>query len=415
MNVSISALKVQLQRPDGIWVDVGYLYNSDEKNWFEFTDSYWDTVDRPVLGQIFEERGRAWQPNAHVALPHWFSHLLPEGRLREAVASAAHTNKVREFNILARIGIDDLPGAIRVGIAAELKNVQTPPEILEAERASADEDPLLKFSLAGAQLKFSVFSDKKGLAIPAKGQVGNVIAKLPDGRPNYAGVPEAEFASLELARQAGIEVPFGQLTSLHSITGLEGWADKVSGPVFIIDRFDRGPGDRRIHMEELAQVLNIPARREDAKYRRANFETIARIIGALTGTESVYKVIDRIVFNVLIGNGDAHLKNWAVIYRDGITPTLSPLYDVLPTVLYLPDDDLGLNLNGSKSFSDVRIASFSRLAERSGISVSSAGERVRTMVEKTLDNWESLRTLLPRESYERLTRRRDMLPITREI
>lgn len=413
--MNVSALKVQLQRPDGIWVDVGYLYNSDEKNWFEFTDSYWDTVDRPVLGQIFEERGRAWQPNAHVALPHWFSHLLPEGRLREAVASAAHTNKVREFNILARIGMDDLPGAIRVGIAAELKNVQTPPEILEAERASADEDPLLKFSLAGAQLKFSVFSDKKGLTIPARGQVGNVIAKLPDGRPNHAGVPEAEFASMELARLAGIEVPFGQLTSLHSITGLEGWADKVSGPVFVIDRFDRGPGDRRIHMEELAQVLNIPARREDVKYKRANFETIARIIGALTGTESVYKVIDRIVFNVLIGNGDAHLKNWAVVYRDGITPTLSPLYDVLPTVLYLPDDDLGLNLNGSKNFSDVRIASFSRLAERSGISVSSAGERVRTMVEKTLDNWESLRILLPRESYERLTRRRDMLPITREI
>jgi serine/threonine-protein kinase HipA len=95
------ALLVTLQTPPGDWVDVGYLRNLREKNWFEFAASYWDLPDRPVLGQIFEERGRSWRPSARVALPNWFSHLLPEGRLRLAVAHAAHTNSKREFNLLA--------------------------------------------------------------------------------------------------------------------------------------------------------------------------------------------------------------------------------------------------------------------------------------------------------------------------
>ncbi len=84
-----SVLLVQLQRGNGAWVDVGHLHSRDQKNWFEILESYWNLPDRPVLGQIFEEHGRAWRPNAHVALPHWFSHLLPEGHLRNAVAEAS--------------------------------------------------------------------------------------------------------------------------------------------------------------------------------------------------------------------------------------------------------------------------------------------------------------------------------------
>ena len=63
---------------------------------------------------MFEEHGRFWRPNAHVALPRWFSHLLPEGRLREAVANAAGVSGQREFELIRRLGATDLPGAIRV-------------------------------------------------------------------------------------------------------------------------------------------------------------------------------------------------------------------------------------------------------------------------------------------------------------
>ncbi len=57
----------------------------------------------------------------------------------------------------------------------------------------------MKFSLAGAQLKFSVYGYGRGLTVPAKGQAGNYVLKFPDGRPGFSGVPEAELGSLELA------------------------------------------------------------------------------------------------------------------------------------------------------------------------------------------------------------------------
>jgi len=216
----IAALLVQLEAPGGELVDVGFLFNSDEKNWFEFLDGYWDLPNRPVLGQIFEEHGKSWQPSAHVALPHWFSHLLPEGRLRDAVAEAAGTKRVREFNLLARIGIDDLPGALRIASADELRSIKRPPELEAASNEAGAGNPLLKFSLAGRQLKFSIFKDKKGLTVPARGQAGNVIAKLPDGREGFSGVPEAELACLNLARLSGIDTPDASLVLVSAVGGL---------------------------------------------------------------------------------------------------------------------------------------------------------------------------------------------------
>jgi serine/threonine-protein kinase HipA len=410
----ISALLVEIETPSGELVEVGLLYNSaaGEKNWFEFSDRYWNRANRPVLGQIFEERGRSWQPTAHVALPHWFSHLLPEGRLRGEVAAAAHTNSAREFNLLARIGLDDLPGALRVGSAPELANIKQPPELIDAEKEGGN--PLLKFSLAGAQLKFSIYKRGSRLTVPLKGQAGNVIAKLPDNRPGHVGVPEVELASLNLARLSGIETPDASLVSLSEIAGLEDWARKVSAPALVVDRFDRA-GERRIHMEELAQVMNIPTKVERAKYDRANFETIANIIAGLCGIDSVKHVITRIVFNVLIGNGDAHLKNWAVLYKDGFTPTLSPVYDILPTVLYMEDDDLGSNLGGSRSFETVSVESFDRIGERTSVGVAAARSYAKDAVEQILSNWQSLSDMMPRSSFNFLNERLNRLRIVRSI
>lgn len=406
-----TALLVQLQTPSSAWIDVGILYNLDVKNWFEFIEGYWGIGDRPILGQVFEEKGSAWQPTAHVALPRWFSHLLPEGRLRDAVAEAAHISKVREFNLIARLGLDDLPGALRLRPATGITDAATPPEFEEAERQRTQSDPLTKFSLAGAQLKFSIYRTSTGLTVPVKGQAGNAIAKLPDGRRGFSGIPEAELACLNLAASIGIDVPSRRLERLNSISGLEDWAAKISEPALIVDRFDRSADDRRVHMEELAQIMDIPTAREDAKYLRANFETVASYVGALSGVESVGLVIERIVLNILVGNGDAHLKNWAVLYPNGVTPVLSPLYDVLPTVLYIPSDDMGLKLAGSRKIESVRPSSFDALAERTGYGVGLARERVRDTVERALSHWTVLRELLSSENYARLTLRRDSLPI----
>jgi serine/threonine-protein kinase HipA len=164
-------------------------------------------------------------------------------------------------------------------------------------------------------------------------------------------------------------------------------------------------------MEELAQVLNIPTAVETAKYRRANFETVASIIGALCGTDSVGDVIARIVLNILIGNGDAHLKNWSILYPDGSIPALSPVYDVLPTVLYLKDDDMGLKLAGSRAFETVTVRSFDEIGRRTSFGVGNARSQAGQAVDAILTNWNSLREILPSASFEQLTNRLNTLSL----
>ena len=261
-------------------------------------------------------------------------------------------------------------------------------------------------------LNFSLFNDQRGLTLPAHGSAGNVIAKLQDGRRGFEGVPEAEFSALELARASGIDTVSARLASISEIAGIDDWvAQSRSSSVLIVDRFDRQPDDTRIHMEELAQIMNIPTAKEDAKYRYANFETIGNYVAALAGLEQIGEVIDRIVLNVLIGNGDAHLKNWAFRYIDGQNPSLSPLYDVVPTVLYLPKDNLGLNLNGTKAFQAVELSSFDELGRRTGFGVSEARSQARSAVARVRANWRILAETLPKDQFVSLTQRLSDLPI----
>lgn len=402
------SLLIRLQRPDGTWTEVGAIYSRDNTNWFESFDTYWELADRPILGQVFETQEPL--PSTHVALPRWFSHLLPEGRLRQAVAEAAHVSPATEFSLLARLGADDLPGAIQA-LKWDPSSGAVAPAVEVDEATSADSDPVLKFSLAGAQLKFSVHSSDRGLTVPVKGTAGNLIVKLPDGRPGFTGVPEAEYAAMTLARTIGLDVPEVHLVDAREIAGLGKWAEENPGQSFAIERYDRIDDVRRLHAEEFAQIIGVSPARENSKYESANFETIANITAQLTGPDNIGEVIDRLVLNVLIGNGDAHLKNWSVTYPDAMNPSLSPLYDVVPTVLYIPADNLGLKLNGSRSFEDVTTASFARIGELTGFGAENARKRAADASARVLDSWSVLRGPLIEDHYQRLTSRLDSLPL----
>lgn len=411
MQPEAQSLVIQLQRISGEWVDVGVLWNHQANNWFEILPGYWEQPTRPVLGQIFEEHGRSWRPRAHVALPRWFSHLLPEGALRSAVSEAASVDPVREFELLRRLGPADLQGAVRaVPVVLDGDDYEIPP--LAPEEFYEDGDPLLKFSLAGTQLKYSVFATEgKKLTVPARGLIGNVIAKLPDLRAGFDGVPEAEMGSLKLAEAAGIEAAKAELVGISDIEGLASWAPPIgNSPVLAVHRFDRLTPNQRVHMEEMAQIVDIATKR---KYSSTNFEGVAALVASLAGVESVSAVIDRLVLNVLVGNGDAHLKNWAFLYRDGQNPTLSPAYDIVPTVLYIPGDNLGMNLNRSKRFEDVDLASFDRLAVRTEYGISESRHRVQEAVTRILDNWSILKDYLPSARYRILTDRLESIPLSR--
>lgn len=406
------ALLVQLYAPDNRWHDVGELVHQNEQSLFTTLERYWQEPNRPVLGQQFEENGPDWTPHSSIKLPTWFSHLLPEGYMRAIVSQSVGVHPDREFFLLERLGKSDLPGATRVVPQDSSSDVAISSSEADDANGSDDNDPLLKFSLAGVQLKFSVYGDRqRGLTVPVSSQAGNWIAKLPDGRANFKNVPEAEYAAMELARGAGIETPELMLVDVENIANIPEWAHEVGGRALAVSRYDRTSEGGRVHSEELAQILNVRTNDQRGKYGRANFERVAEILDIVAGSEVVGEVIDRIVLNVLVGNGDAHIKNWSIIYPDGRTPSLSPVYDVVPTVLYMPNDNLGLNLDRSKSFVDVTPASFDRMAARVGWQSDRARTRASTMVEKVVDSWPVLRELLSDGAYKRITQHRDSLKI----
>ena len=90
-----------------------------------------------------------------------------------------------------------------------------------------------------------------------------------------------------------------------------------------------------------------------AKYD-GTFETVAALCYRGHDLRALQEWARRVAFNLAIGNGDAHLKNWSLIYPDRRRATLSPVYDLVSTVGYLEHEDFGLKFTGAKDFERIR-------------------------------------------------------------
>ena len=347
--------------------DVGVLRSQrDGRIELAFLPEHLASADRPVLGQYFEDHlDEAHRSQTH--LPPFFSNLLPEGGLRELVARRAGLHRDHEAHLIAVLG-EDLPGAVIVRRMDEPAGGETGP---------------LRFSLAGTQLKFSVLyrAAGRGPTLPVDGRGGNWIAKLPS--ETYANVPEHEHELVQWAGRAGITVPEVKLVRIADIEGLPVQlpADRHA---FLSRRFDRPEAGGRIHQEDFAQVANVRAAQ---RYGVLSHTSIARIVRAVAGEDDLDEVIRRTAFNVLIGNGDAHLKNWSLIYPDGVHARLSPAYDLVATVTYIDGDELGLKLSGECRFERIRLAHFERLAEKIGVPAERVTRIVRDTVQRAMATW----------------------------
>jgi serine/threonine-protein kinase HipA len=365
--------------------DVGVL-RKDTRTSFTLSRAYLDLARRPVLGQTFEDDLRRRRLGGGGRLPAFFSNLLPEGTLRERLASALDVGVEQEFALLAALG-EDLPGAVTAtpfdevgaGDEAAAADDESPP-------SSPREEGVIRFSLAGVQLKLSMLREGERLTLPASGRGGKWIVKLPS--PSYAALPENEHATMTWGQRAGLRVAEQELMPLDRLHGVPNQLlEGLTGNAFITRRYDRLESDRRVHQEDFAQVLDVYP---EKKYDATNHETIANIIFRLVGIDGLHEYLRRLVFVVLSGNGDAHLKNWSLYYPDDTRAELSPAYDLVATVQYLSNERLALNLAKSKSFEDVSLASFQRLARKIGVDEAGVTELVRSSVAKTLAAWREL-------------------------
>jgi serine/threonine-protein kinase HipA len=359
---------------------------------FFIDPAYWNLAPRPVLGQLFEDR----HPGALVpssidpfALPDFFAHLLPEvdGALRRLLARRLRLDEHADADFIQLLG-RDLPGNVLI-------QVRTPgqPQATSRQRSAPPPDRL-RFSLGGIQLKFSTLRNlaTRRLALPASGMGGNWILKLPaEGLPE---LPENEWAMMTWAKQSGLDVPDFDLIDHDQLTDDGELADLVEPGrhCYACRRFDRRDVGR-VQIEDFAQIFGMqPDTR--AKYL-LNYESIGNVI-ARVAPDDLKEYIRRLTFMVLSGNGDAHLKNWSLIYPDGVHPRLSPAYDLVATVAYplAARRELALRLHGHTSFDDVALEDFRRLAQTIGVTVDSIDAWVRTAVEQILDAWRDVRPAL---------------------
>jgi len=349
-------------------VPVGHLTGfPDGKSLFAFDDSYIDPgPSRPTLSLSFNmpgdeegtERKLREIYSSRMKLPPFFSNLLPEGVLREYMVKRLKTHHDHEFDILMALGAS-LPGAVRALPADELPQAAINYR-LGTTRAAPDETPI-KFSLGGSQLKFSMI--ERGGRFTLDDGDEEWIVKPP--HPTHPNVPANEYTMMLLAAAAGIQTPEVKIVKLDDInfTRLSGlsipqWETRA----YAIKRYDR-TAEGRVHVEDFAQVFNVYA---DQEYKATNYDTIGRLIFDIFPNrfEQLAEFIRRLVVNILIGNGDAHLKNWSVIYKDKVRPQLSPAYDLVSTIHYVQNDSLALNLGGEKRFESIDESHFDRLARR---------------------------------------------------
>lgn len=380
------------ERYYGVWLRelrVGTLAQRGDHTRFVLAESYLADPARPVLGLTFEQDLTA-RHAATLRLPCWFSNLLPEGRLREWIAADRGVSPQQEMELLAQVG-HDLPGAVRIkpvdGPAAGHEEWPEPSSGATPGGAPATE--LWRFSLAGVALKFSMLALRDRLTLPAAGVGGDWIVKLPDRL--YPDVPRNEFTMMRLANAAGIEVPEVRLVHRDEVDGLpQGvWPDHEDW-AYAIARFDRDPERRLVHIEDLAQVRNVYP---DGKYH-GNYETVAALVHRGHDLAALREFTRRLMFTVLIANGDAHLKNWSLIYRDPRIPTLAPAYDLVSARCYMGgDEQLGLKFAGSRSFERFRLGAFDRLERRLGIEAG-LGDVAREVVMRVAEHWPGESTAL---------------------
>lgn len=269
----------------------------------------------------------------------FFGGILPEEGQRHAIARALGVSAENDFRLLEHLG-GEVAGALMLLPDGEVPQPPSDgaPDILTDERLLALLDRLpvrpmlageggLRLSLAGAQSKLPVLLIDGRIALPGPGQPTSHILKPPIAR--FEGTTENEYFCMTLAAAIGLDVAPVEMRS-------------VAGRSFLlITRYDRvrtSDGQLiRLHQEDFAQALGIPSQRKYASEGGPTFKDSFALLrrAASRPARDILRLLDAAIFNLIIGNADAHSKNFSLLHRNGGV-TLAPLYDLLSTVAY-PD------------------------------------------------------------------------------
>lgn len=325
----------------------------------------------PLQGERFDDRET--RP--------FFAGLLPEGQMRRLIAQRFQVSGQNDFALLDRIG-GECAGAVTFLEPEQVLPVPTKDgdvQWLSDEEVVAILDELprrpmlagkdgLRLSLAGAQDKLPVVFDGSCIGLPRNGTPSSHILK-----PAIHAAPDSvanEGFCLALAEAMQLRPA---KSKVHSV---------LNRPFLLVERYDRiadARGHRqRLHQEDFCQALGIVP---EMKYQNEGgpdlaqcFELIRRV--TRPSAPQILRLLDYVIFNALIGNHDAHAKNFSLLYS-GKTPVLAPFYDTLSTAVYPTlTPRMAMKMGSKYKFSEVQARHWDQFAEGVGLAKAQAKKRI---------------------------------------
>lgn len=311
----------------------------------------------------------------------FFAGLLPEGQMRRLIAQQFQISGQNDFALLDNIG-GECAGAVTFlepGQALPVPNRVEDVQWLSDEEVVAILNELphrpmlagkegLRLSLAGAQDKLPVVFDGHRIGLPRNGTPSSHILKPPIHAVEDSVMNErycmalAEVMQLKPAK-----------STVNTV---------LNHPFLLVERYDRlmdAQGSRlRLHQEDFCQALGVVP---EMKYQNEGGPDLAQcfdLVRRVTRPSAphVLRLLDGVIFNALIGNHDAHAKNFSLLYS-GKTPVLAPFYDTLSTAVYQTlTPRMAMKIGSKYKFSEIQARHWEQFVESTGLARAQARKRI---------------------------------------
>ena len=319
----------------------------------------------------------------------FFAGLLPEAIKRQLIAQALQVSRQNDFALLDSLG-GECAGAVML---LESGNTPPDPDVQREVRwldalqllAVLDELPLrpmlagdegLRLSLAGAQDKLPVVVEGEKIGLPLYGAPSTHILKPPIQGVDGSVFNEGFCMALALALKLDVAK-----TQIRHVANQSGQRDYL-----LVERYDRQVGQQnlRLHQEDFCQALGVPP---ETKYQSEGGPDLAQAFALLAratrpSAPQTLKMLDFVVFNALIGNHDAHGKNFSLLYTTkGLV--LAPLYDALCTAVYPSlTDKMAMKIGSKYKFEDVHARHWTQFATQASLSPPQVKKRILTLAQR---------------------------------
>jgi serine/threonine-protein kinase HipA len=355
----------------------GRLHFAYAGSWLAKSDAVALSVSLPLRAEAFDDR---------LSRP-FFAGLLPEGQMRRLIAQQFQVSGQNDFALLDHIG-GECAGAVTF-----LESGQVLPSPIHNEHNERSDDvqwlsdaelvaildelprrPMLagtdglRLSLAGAQDKLPVVFDGKRIGLPRNGTPSSHILK------------PAIHAVTDSVINEGFCLALAELMQLRPAKStIRSVADRS---FLLVERYDRildgNTHRQRLHQEDFCQALGIVP---EMKYQNEGGPDLAQcfdLVRRVTrpSAPQVLRLFDYVIFNALIGNHDAHAKNFSLLYSSN-KPVLAPLYDVLCTSIYPSlTPKMAMKIGSKYKFSEVQAEHWAVFTNAAGLAKAPTKRRI---------------------------------------